>query len=54
MNMKKSKNIRDLNLINLKAAKKREATLKVRVAALEVLVRAQQRDISWLLTRVEP
>lgn len=48
----KTKNRQDLTTRNLKAAKKREATLKERVKALEVLVRAHERDISWVLSRL--
>ena len=49
---KKKRNPSDLTPRNLKAQKKREATIKERVKRLEVLARGQQRDIRYLLSKV--
>ena len=42
----------DLTTRNLKAQKKREATLRDRVKALEVSVRAHERDLSYVLSHL--
>lgn len=47
----KRKNKPDLTTRNLKAAKKREATIKERVKRLEILVKALLRDVRFLLAK---